>query len=314
MAAPAVFGQVGSIQPGHEFATRLEVWGAGLHRHTQAGISYTETGADAIVLSGKYEDDLDYGALIFYTGKGGRSEETGRQAADQQLVEGNLALVRSYAAGLPVRVIRKVQQEGRKYYQYAGLYRITSYAHEYGRSGHLIFRFQLELLDLPPAAPLTRTSDESLSVAMDSGAENDQPAPRVTSTIQRIVRDTAVMGEVKKLHGFRCQVCSVRLEGPDGPYAEAAHIRPLGAPHLGPDTLENVLCLCPNHHVLFDLLAWSVGADGRKLLGLPGQLRRSEAHSVSATQLTYHRKRYEKQHRRPRTASGTSSIDGLFPT
>jgi hypothetical protein len=33
---------------------------------------------------------------------------------------------------------------------------------------------------------------------------------------------------------------------------EAAHIRPLGAPHNGPDTLDNTLCLCPNHHVLFD--------------------------------------------------------------
>ena len=33
---------------------------------------------------------------------------------------------------------------------------------------------------------------------------------------------------------------------------EAAHIRPLGAPHNGPDTLDNTLCLCPNHHVPFD--------------------------------------------------------------
>jgi hypothetical protein len=33
---------------------------------------------------------------------------------------------------------------------------------------------------------------------------------------------------------------------------EAAHIRPLGAPHNGPDTWDNTLCLCPNHHVPFD--------------------------------------------------------------
>jgi putative restriction endonuclease len=33
---------------------------------------------------------------------------------------------------------------------------------------------------------------------------------------------------------------------------EAAHIRALGFPHNGPAVLENLLCLCPNDHVLFD--------------------------------------------------------------
>lgn len=44
----------------------------------------------------------------------------------------------------------------------------------------------------------------------------------------------------------------MRLEGVGGPYAEAAHIRPLGSPHDGPDDLTNLLCLCPNDHVLLD--------------------------------------------------------------
>jgi putative restriction endonuclease len=36
-------------------------------------------------------------------------------------------------------------------------------------------------------------------------------------------------------------------------------VRGLGRPHNGPDTPDNVLCLCPNHHVLFD--AYSIFID-----------------------------------------------------
>jgi hypothetical protein len=56
-------------------------------------------------------------------------------------------------------------------------------------------------------------------------------------------------------------MCGTRLEGLAGPYAEAAHIRPLGAPHHGPDTPENILCLCPNHHVLLDHGGVGIGED-----------------------------------------------------
>ena len=57
---------------------------------------------------------------------------------------------------------------------------------------------------------------------------------------------------VKKLYEDACQVCGVRLEIPGGAVSEGAHIRSLGRPHSGPDTVDNVLCLCPNHHTLFD--------------------------------------------------------------
>ncbi len=57
---------------------------------------------------------------------------------------------------------------------------------------------------------------------------------------------------IKTLYDYPCQVCGTRLSMPgDLAYAEGAHIRPLGI-HLGPDIEENMLCLCPNHHVSFD--------------------------------------------------------------
>ena len=75
---------------------------------------------------------------------------------------------------------------------------------------------------------------------------------RAFATVQRLVRNTAVTQWVKALYGFRCQVCGGRLETPVGPYAEGAHLRPVGQPHHGPDEASNVLCLCPNDHVKLD--------------------------------------------------------------
>ena len=52
--------------------------------------------------------------------------------------------------------------------------------------------------------------------------------------------------------------------------------------------LENVLCLCPNHHVLFDLGSFGVADDGQ-LLGLPGALRPHKKHAVNPAFLAYQR-------------------------
>src|SRR4029077_12349914 len=112
-----------------------------------------------------------------------------------------------------------------------------------GQSGYWVWRYKLVQLDDP-------ISEETDGSSLASGVEG--AAPRVSSTIQRLVRSTRVGRQVKHLHNYTCQFCGVRLDTPAGPYAEAAHIRPLGRPHDGPDDPANVLCLCPNCHVRFD--------------------------------------------------------------
>ncbi|MDJ0365461.1 YDG/SRA domain-containing protein [Hymenobacter sp. H14-R3] len=291
----SVFGPVPGIALGHEFANRLELWGAGVHRQTQAGISARQgEGAESIVLSGGYEDDEDLGAVIIYTGRGGRSAESQQQVADQTLTGANRELARNVLTGLPVRVTRKVTEAGRTFYRYAGLYRIASYWAETGKSGHRVWRFRLEELVAWDVEPHVAAPAADLFTAQEP-APAYGPAPRRLATTLRLVRDTAVTRQVKALHDYHCQVCSERLASPAGPYAEAAHIRPLGAPHHGPDVLANVLCLCPNHHVLFDLGSFGV-ADNGALLGLPGQLRRHPQHAVAPEFLAYHRAHfYEPQ-------------------
>lgn len=89
---------------------------------------------------------------------------------------------------------------------------------------------------------------------IEAAADLATPEPEHVETTQsRIVRNTTLAREVKALYSHSCQLCGDVRRGPGGePYAEAHHIRPLGAPHDGPDELENLLVLCPNHHADFD--------------------------------------------------------------
>ena len=80
-----------------------------------------------------------------------------------------------------------------------------------------------------------------------------EPPPRCEAQVSRIIRDTPLARELKRLYGFACQVCSLRIEPSRGSfYVEVHHVRPLGGGHDGLDTHGNMLVLCPNHHAMFD--------------------------------------------------------------
>ena len=271
------------------FVNRQELRDAGVHLPTQAGISGSASeGADSIVLSGGYEDDRDEGDVILYTGEGGRDPLTGHQVKPQQLVRGNLALAISHRDGLPLRVTRGHRHSSQfsppSGYQYAGLYRVDDHWQDTGTAGHRIWRFRLTRLE----------NQDAHHAGADPQHPDSQHPERRPTLVQRIVRDTATARAVKALYDHRCQVCGERLETPAGAYAEAAHIRPLGAPHHGPDVAGNILCLCPNHHVLFDFGAFSV-SDDLRLLGLPGRLHVHPQHAVDREHLAYHRRHYALQ-------------------
>ncbi len=69
----------------------------------------------------------------------------------------------------------------------------------------------------------------------------------------RIIRDTKVSCFVKELYNYQCQLCGETIElSHNRFYAEGHHIQPLGDGHNGPDIINNVICVCPKHHVLLD--------------------------------------------------------------
>lgn len=137
-----------------------------------------------------------------------------------------------------------------------------------------------------PPAPKPKTARKPKGTVKPASA---------TGVVQRIVRNNAVSQWVKDIHGHRCQVCGIVLDVPVGSYSEGAHIRAVGSPHHGPDTVENLLCLCPNDHVLFDKGAIYIDGElnvHRHDGTLIGPLATDAAHNVDMAHVAYHREHH----------------------
>ncbi|MFD6277171.1 YDG/SRA domain-containing protein [Streptomyces sp. NPDC060209] len=302
-----MIGEVPNVEVGQEYNTRRLAHDVGVHRPLQAGICGTlRTGAESIVVSGGYKDDEDYGDVIVYTGHGGQ-DGAGNQVSNQSLDDpGNAALVTSHLEGLPVRVLRGWQSDSayapESGYRYDGLYRVTSYGSKLGIDGYLIWQFRLEAYDGTPIPLVAQQQELPVTLAEPAGlnnaavAEGNEAPERVTSTVQRIVRSSVVKRQVKAWHDNRCQICDLRIEVPGGIYSEGAHIQALGTPHNGPDITGNILCLCPNCHVMLDAGAvvlsddLSVVRDGAE----SGVLRTHPKHAIDLECVRHHRKRWRQ--------------------
>lgn len=279
--AEIIIGEVPGLNEGMIFESRMALTKAGGHRVTQQGIDGNpKDGAASIVLSGGYPDDQDNGDYLIYTGEGGQFNQ--KQEKNQSFeTSKNKALVTSQIHGNPVRVFRGIRNESDKtktVYQYGGLYYVTGSSHEKGIEGFEMCRFILE--KVRPLHTIDVISHDTLP------AGNEELRRTITSTL-RIVRDTQLSKGVKTLYNYTCQVCGLRIsEGTIG-YAEAAHIRPLGSYHKGFDIPSNIICLCPNHHVMFDLGIFSINLD-LSLEGLSGNLTHNPKHKISTESLDYH--------------------------
>ncbi len=275
------FGDIASPRP--LYVNRIELWKEGVHRQREGGIAGSGIqgqGVESIVLSAEYEDDVDNGDFILYTGHGGRDPKTKKQIADQAFTHLNKSLAENITSGQPVRVIRKVPGG----FRYDGLYSVDKAYDLRGRSGFQICRFELSrVTGLSAHAPLTLPPPIK------------KPKRRVVTVTERLVRDTALSLQVKKLHDYCCQVCGTRLETREGSYAEGAHIVPIGRPHDGPDVASNILCLCPNHHVLLDTGGIFVTDSGQVCTATGAHvaaLRTHPAHAISSASLAHHRARF----------------------
>ncbi|TFB73205.1 hypothetical protein E3O06_08205 [Cryobacterium glaciale] len=280
------FGTPDGAKVGQLFVDRRELHDAFVHRPLQAGISGTKSdGADSVVVSGGYADDDDHGDYIIYTGHGGKDPNSNRQVKDQSIdAPGNAGLITSYVNALPVRVIRGKHKASPfappAGYLYSGLYLVTQWWLKSGRDGYEVVRFRLERIDEQP-----RLEPQSANV----------PDPEFSTTIvSRRIRDSALARDVKKLYDFRCQICDTQVVTFDGNvYAEGAHVRPLGRPHVGHDALENILCLCPNHHTQFDfgglVLSDNLEAVETQKMTVISNLSFRKNHVVTTENVRYHR-------------------------
>jgi predicted restriction endonuclease len=130
-----------------------------------------------------------------------------------------------------------------------------------------------------PATPQPTIAQPIELLAVPQDHEIDEETARALTQVYRILRDTKVARWVKFMHEYRCQLCDRTIHLPDSLYAEAHHIRPLGGRHRGPDVVENVMCLCPNHHVELDYGAIPLERD---------RIRAVSGHELSTESIEYH--------------------------
>ncbi|XP_066159240.1 E3 ubiquitin-protein ligase UHRF1-like [Euwallacea fornicatus] len=170
-------GSIPGVEVGFSWKFRIGVSESGVHRPPVAGMHGQESDcAYSVVLSGGYEDDVDYGNEFLYTGSGGRdlsgNKRTSNQSCDQELTRTNKALAlncnakfddkngaiaENWKGGKPVRVVRSYKlAKHSKYapedgFRYDGLYKVVKYYPEKGKSGHLVWRYLLRRDDPAPA-------------------------------------------------------------------------------------------------------------------------------------------------------------------
>jgi putative restriction endonuclease len=284
---PIIFGEIDGIEEGQWSEGRREMMPISFHRNWGAGIDRKGSeGTAAIVLSGGYEEDSDSGDEIIYTGAGGNDPSTGRQVMDHRWGNrGNAGLLKNMDEGLPARVIRGHTHRSpfspKSGYAYGGLYSVVDAWEDKGKSGFKICRFRLEYTGQNTAR---RTPEET---ELDYSGRRTK---RKEGTLLRSIRSTKTANDIKKLYGHQCQVCGIAIKTRSGGYAEGAHIRPLGMPHNGDDNPDNLICLCPNHHVMFDKGCFVI-LDNLTFVGdLSGKLIILPKHKLQRANLAYHRK------------------------
>ncbi|MGA5327622.1 YDG/SRA domain-containing protein [Streptomyces griseoincarnatus] len=262
MAIERVIGHIEGVPVGTVFHRRKDVQEARLHQTNQRGISWLldmdgSRVSDAIVLNGGYVDDEDEWDRILYTGAspGKEKSPSGRLLRSQAWsYTDNAALRLSFERSYPIRVIRGYEGDSRyspsNSYRYDGLYEITDVRTAISKypapDGSPVNICQFDLRRLPDQEQVqTRLERHVVDVLDELSDESryEERFPRARSVrVRRLIRDTAAAQRIKHLHGGECQLCGLRLLGPDGrPYSEGAHIRPLGKPHNGPDVAQHHL-------------------------------------------------------------------------
>jgi putative restriction endonuclease len=277
-----VIGAVPGAPAGSWFATRKSLFQAGVHRTLKSKIcaSSDEGLAESVLLLDQKRAGADFGNVVYFMGSGGEMPD-GQQNSNQHMAGLNAFLLSNLEKQIPVRLIRTIHDG----FRYDGLFAVESAWLESDLDRFQVCMFRLMKTDL--------------------AGEGVRSNPREQISLSRLVRDSSVAIKVKQLHEFECQFCGLRLETVAGPYAEGAHIVPLSA--NGTDALENILCLCPNHHVLFDHGALQI-ADDWTLRNRDGELlgavRRVLDHPISPENIRTHRLLFGFAEPRSQNSSG----------
>lgn len=124
------------------------------------------------------------------------------------------------------------------------------------------------------------TIDEQIAKLGNEAEILDLETTRTLREINIISRNPNLVRGLKTLYGNTCQICGTKIKIKDEVfYSEVHHIKSLGQPHNGPDSVKNMLVVCPNCHVMLDFKTIKILKDKIKFL---------EPHKVDDSLIEYH--------------------------
>jgi hypothetical protein len=159
----------------------------------------------------------------------------------------------------------------------------------------------------PPAVRRSRTRARQLDeVARDL---NVTEVSRARRDVELQLRNAVLAATLKEIYQSQCMFCDSRIcvsISPEHFYVEAAHIRPLGRPHNGPDIPENMLVLCPNCHVQFDAGTLGVSLVSRREFSITSRtmnhplngkrIQTRGTHTLDVQYVDWHRNYWRARH------------------
>ena len=135
----------------------------------------------------------------------------------------------------------------------------------FGRSVRLISDNEYQLI---LQLGFTKPTDDQMEDADVTAAEEPETYARpVVEQLQfRPFRDAAFTRGVRAIYNFTCAMTGLSvINGGGRPEVEAAHIRPVGNDHHGPDSMRNGIALSRSIHWMFDRGLLSL-TDGYEIL------------------------------------------------
>jgi len=105
------------------------------------------------------------------------------------------------------------------------------------------------------AAELAEGSPSTLDRLAELESKFLYASPEVKARVSKGIERGPIGAEVKRLNGFRCQLCEALGRDPLGfkkrngdPYVEAHHVMPVYRREVGSLSATNIVTLCANHH------------------------------------------------------------------
>ena len=126
-------------------------------------------------------------------------------------------------------------------------------------------------------APIGQQADASkINGFQDEPAEFQRPI--VEQVVRRPFREAAFTRQVKSAYANKCAFTGLEMRNGGGrAEVDAAHIKPVGDGHNGPDSVRNGLALCKTVHWMFDRGLLSIDTDYKILTAkglVPEQIQR----------------------------------------